>query len=910
MAPSMEDVDKADEALSGEVLTGSDSAVTDLVPQRSSVVVRRDALVKAKRGVQAVKQKTDKAMKRLESAIKVQRQALAARVEHMEKLVGRLSEALWSLDIYIGSDEKVFQLAAGEPADPSVPVRIRQLVLYMDEESLICSDEGGMDFEQLDDFDEWISDPDHPERLQQVLPDEKGVVALKPRRKMKDYGNFMLNVQLDKENKKTYVLVRNGGNLFRVCSSLVVGKYLFPTQDEYRELFFERSYDWELKKEVVKPLKPGSYQYDRSVDKAQAQQRAYLRVMLLLQGLLDRTSIFEPIPVGRMNLCDPSTYEGLVEFVYEVENVLGDGKPSFADWQYTHNNKLDVGKRVVCSFGFGSDREYAFTVCPKYSALPETGRLYTVVERKDHSIKFLYERGDMVYSSDGRRACRRARRRASCRVDITSGRVIAFDDVTVEDVEYYMSSRLHRHEYIEMIPILKAVLRAKRVEAEEEAPLRKLLIGEIAKGNDVSIAEAEAEVDGLIHWWKFSNKVHRALTSDDSKAIRMIVKEFGLRRRAEGGEKVDRSTFKIVKRLRLECKNSLWIGRKRSGDYVVIAGAKKSEPFVKVAEVKYLKRTDSLEIVKSRKWICPADLRMDKYVELWTSKRWVDWDKETKSTHRINPELTVEVMKVLRERQTKREENSKRRYVGMCRVMYANKKDEFHIIVTKDLAGKWCDHPVLGGVCVPCLSLLKAEVTFSGDHVRQCWLNIDRDWRCDDDDLQNLQVGNIFEYGTDQKWEILDIDQKVLALFLLHRSEALAAKRKGDKDCELAFQFVRQLLDHCEQKAEEAAYKAFLDDGNLSELWEQNKDRGVNKDRRNSAIPNESYMRYCLEVMIDAGIDPAGKSCEQVVGLAQEQSTFEQYIEGGWGRRSGPDERVPANFVFSAPEPEDEDGDE
>ncbi|MHB1599732.1 MAG: hypothetical protein ACYCXY_12800 [Acidimicrobiales bacterium] len=121
-----------------------------------------------------------------------------------------------------------------------------------------------------------------------------------------------------------------------------------------------------------------------------------------------------------------------------------------------------------------------------------------------------------------------AKVRASCVFAEDSELVLPFDLVEVEDMERYLRSRLERRGYLKMFPLLKAVIRAKRAEAEEEAPFRQMLAGVLARENGVSIAEAEEVVDELVSWWKVANRHHRPLVGteeDNAKAVRMIVDE-------------------------------------------------------------------------------------------------------------------------------------------------------------------------------------------------------------------------------------------------------------------------------------------------------------------------------------------------------------------------------------------------
>ena len=85
---------------------------------------------------------------------------------------------------------------------------------------------------------------------------------------------------MQKATDKTYFLMRNGGNIYRICTDLEVGVNLFPTANEFN-LFFEsgRGEDREF-------IRPGSLAYQKSMERADARTRHYMRILLFLQGLL------------------------------------------------------------------------------------------------------------------------------------------------------------------------------------------------------------------------------------------------------------------------------------------------------------------------------------------------------------------------------------------------------------------------------------------------------------------------------------------------------------------------------------------------------------------------------------------------------------------------------------------------
>jgi hypothetical protein len=130
--------------------------------------------------------------KELSFWLKEQKMILAEKVQALTKHVEMASEAIYMLNVYMGKDEEFVRIRNGKRAPEDTKVAIRQLILYMDEETAAAEDwakDGGMDFKNVKEFDEWLC---KPENLQQVLPEEKGIIAFRPRREEKEYSDTPL----------------------------------------------------------------------------------------------------------------------------------------------------------------------------------------------------------------------------------------------------------------------------------------------------------------------------------------------------------------------------------------------------------------------------------------------------------------------------------------------------------------------------------------------------------------------------------------------------------------------------------------------------------------------------------------------------------------------------------------------
>jgi hypothetical protein len=162
--------------------------------------------------------------------------------DRMTNIGDKINERLFVLELYAGLGEGSKVIKEGEPAPIETPIAIRQMLRYMDEETLFDYRTGGMDYSKLKDFDEWIAKPENYER---ILPEPRCVVAFKIRRHQKDYGSpdsiadFIKMMEDDKKNTWTYLVIRNGSMLSRLYMQIEFDPRLLPLQAEFHRPFEE-----------------------------------------------------------------------------------------------------------------------------------------------------------------------------------------------------------------------------------------------------------------------------------------------------------------------------------------------------------------------------------------------------------------------------------------------------------------------------------------------------------------------------------------------------------------------------------------------------------------------------------------------------------------------------------------------
>jgi len=638
-------------------------AMASLVETRSAVATIRNDMAKLSLRVKQRQAVVNAYLKlqarRLEALVEAQAADLMVKVGDLSAMVKRAEEAIWTINLYLGKDEEIVQLAKGEPASKDSKIYVRQLVLYADEECAIAADRGGIDFQQLVEFDRWVADPRH---RRQVLPEEKGLVAFKVRRKEKDYGgstsarDVWADAQANALNRKTYFLMANGENLYRICTELEVEDHLVPRETEYEDLFFREEYDWKTHRHEREPIHPGDKRYMEAMEKASALKRHYMRVLLFLQGLLDRTAVFAPLPAPRLNLLNRSVYGEYLVFINDAEKLLGSGRPPFDEWLRGINEKLDIGHRIMGAFerpnsglrqyrldhSYGNER-----LSPSGASYPDSLTLYTIEGREDGSWFFRYGRKDTVFrrgSDDGK-----PRRRASCKIEPSDDFILNFDEATVADMEFYLGNRTDRHAYEEMFPLLQRAIQLKKEEKEAEAPFRDLLVREIVKAHSTAKTatevrkQAESEIAGLIDWWKLKNKTHRALLSDDAKALRMIVAEYGQRRQRESDcKEMAGDHASLIEAVRREYPEVVLIAHKKGTSFVALVPHNEENLYVREIVISYTPGERVAQLLhhwELSEWQLVERKQVLSWNILYQAPRWAEWKLDARENeHLTGPE--------------------------------------------------------------------------------------------------------------------------------------------------------------------------------------------------------------------------------------------------------------------------------
>jgi hypothetical protein len=455
----------------------------------------KEMLLRVERDLQAKKQQFEL----IQAVLARKMNALSNMARNMRDQLEKVHKVLGVVELYMGVHEKIYQIRQGNPAPSTTPISIRQQLLYMDEEFGDPRD-GGLDSYMLKDFDAWIAEP---ENLYRFLPEEKGIVALKVRRKDKKYHvNAFVNSVMNQGNHKTYLLIRNGDNLYRIWSNINIYPRLFPLKNEFEPRYTE----W------MDGHKSRSAFDDERIEKSEFEYKKY---GLMIQGIMHRTEVFQPMD-AQIDIFKPNTWDGMLQLIRDDEAMLPTGRLPWREWQKEINSKIQVGSRIIYTNQSGVDmRERTDYVYNKWTPAPANGQ-YVVVEgingeTGEGNFRFMYNPGDEIYRDYWEPSGPRKRRIG---FRFWHDEVLNYDQLSLEDLEYYINSRTDRHNYLEMMPLLWTLRDQRRAELEHEKHFVKLV-------HDRTGVEEEV-IWRCVTWWKMKNKWKRPISEDDAKALRMI----------------------------------------------------------------------------------------------------------------------------------------------------------------------------------------------------------------------------------------------------------------------------------------------------------------------------------------------------------------------------------------------------
>lgn len=445
---------------------------------------------------------------------------MQARARAMRGAIGTIENRIFSVELYAGLVEEVEQITTGASTSATERVHMMQRRCYMDEESLANYKVGGMEYRNIYEFDKWIATPENRDRL---LPFPRCIVSFQVRRYDKerampsDIGGFIRLWHMQQADKKTFLYLRNGDNVYRMSTELTFGHKLFPDFEKsdldgrmwarmfagsIKEIIPDRLYQSyleedrrrqkEYEKEKAKllaedpeantrspyykirgvegrnnghgdhyePFDPSSVYYDDMAKEIAEEVRQYNRIALIVQGLFDRSPVFQPSP--RVKMWTPQGFDNAVKLIYDSDRAINPADmPDFKSYMAELGESIQRGSMVV-----GQECAWERHEAVKYNKKNRGGQYHRDVSRHrpcgDPGPGFVAKvakfgrtkKCTFEWMRERRRGYSDEKVRATFKVD--ASRLFHIDAYTPGDFRRFFDDPRTRMEYIEWAPLMLA----------------------------------------------------------------------------------------------------------------------------------------------------------------------------------------------------------------------------------------------------------------------------------------------------------------------------------------------------------------------------------------------------------------------------------------------------------------------
>lgn len=388
---------------------GEARSLSVLNAQTGDMKSYKRSLVKAQeKTLPSLFEEVEDSSKKMTSWMKAEILPIQAAIGPMKNCMESIEERIFHVELYAGLTEEVVQVRDGKPAALQEKVRLMQGRLYMDEECLIDYDAGGMSFKAVKDFDRWIARTHNMASIlphQRCVVAFRVRRNAKEHGELTNFFQIFTRAGEDEADKITVFYLRNGEQLFRLSTKQQLRDTLFPDLSEFdfsqpmmariesdevkqimkvseweerkerRRLAEEkRKVDYEAYEKAKKskdhphhkhmynphdsfswddrdrgkwePFNSTSVYYDEAKKSVEDDMKYYNRVVLILQGLFDRSPVFAPhFPA---QLWTQEGFNRVVELIYDRDRALYAGeKPDFETFRAQCNKLIKPGCVVI-----------------------------------------------------------------------------------------------------------------------------------------------------------------------------------------------------------------------------------------------------------------------------------------------------------------------------------------------------------------------------------------------------------------------------------------------------------------------------------------------------------------------------------------------------------------------------------
>lgn len=443
-------------------------------------------------------------LKSLTPYIKERAAVALARSSGAIKWAKQIQSGIASLDLYTGRGVDVYDVCTGKAAPTDEPLTLFQSKRFVNEELAAWAEVGSaFDFENLQTFFDELGT--NKALLDQVLPSARCVVSIAVLRREMHYENAFAHVLKNMENKRVFLLVRNGENVHAVYSaepSHEGAHRLFPTQDELGGVFTGTD---------GSRITITDIEFGKASEEFNDLALTYRRFLILLCGLDHRLKLlgdFYPAS-EQMRFMTIEFQQRFFRFITddETQNLLGDSLPDLSEWMMAKNSMLQSGSRVFVLRGGSmtahapelTRRQYSLEAEPEQFNVPliatREGKKHIVTLRTVANHRFDSEPNVRCILSDESAA--EAARNAWW---------LCVDGVSLEDVRRYRHSRINRAMGVGYLRLFRRLENYLEFEAGTERAARDYLLKNATTYGGLTETAAKATLDSAVRNWRAAHR--------------------------------------------------------------------------------------------------------------------------------------------------------------------------------------------------------------------------------------------------------------------------------------------------------------------------------------------------------------------------------------------------------------------
>lgn len=440
--------------------------------------------------------------------------AALAQTEDVRTYVEKIMEGIESLDLYVGKDVDVTTIREGIPAPSTEPLTFVQKKLLMDEELAVWANvDERFDYSSEGAFFEALRE--HDSLVNQIFPAERCVLVMASTRRYIDYGDKWTNAVNNRENKKVFLLVRNGMNIHRVFSpveSHLGSARLFPSQDEQDRVF--------------RGMDGGQITFEdvAYTDKLSDHDRFalhYKRFLLLACGLDHRLKLFGDFYEGEpsLNFVSQDFQDQHCRFLHDDTTsgrTLGERRTPLDEWIKEKNAYLRSGSRVMCNWFELMNPDTAPAACKSDVYWEKFDRRYTPKNSTEVVIAKREGKSFIVTAEVSGETLDYETRTFNCKVNLSKLDAscwtyndlpyLCLDAVEPEELDWYIHNRETRKDHLSYIRAFKRALKYLREELASQVDTRQRLAKALEDGGIATGEEARAIIQQTVIAWRATNR--------------------------------------------------------------------------------------------------------------------------------------------------------------------------------------------------------------------------------------------------------------------------------------------------------------------------------------------------------------------------------------------------------------------